>query len=185
MSAIKECLFAATVLAGLAVPGLAGEQVLEDFAANPEQRWDYVADTVMGGVSDGQAVMAKIDGAPGMRLTGDVSTKNNGGFIQVRRMLPDGLPEGTSGLEMDVRGNGEPYYVFLRTTETTRQWFFYNVAFSTGSDWETVRIPIEAFKRSHAHLSEKIDPQEVISIHLAAYGKDYEADLMVREIRLY
>ncbi|MEM9577634.1 MAG: CIA30 family protein [Pseudomonadota bacterium] len=185
MSGIKQRLFAATLLAGLAMPGLAAERVLEDFTSNPEQRWDYVADTVMGGVSEGQAIMAKIDGKPGMHLTGEVSTKNNGGFIQVRRFLPDGLPEGTAGLEMEVRGNGESYYVYLRTTETTRQWFFYNVAFSTTSKWETIRIPIEAFKRSHAHLSEEIDPQEVISIHLAAYGKDYEADLMVREIRLF
>lgn len=181
----KHYLCAAAVIAGLALPVLADDQILEDFSTDAEQRWDYVADTVMGGVSDGQAVMAKIDGEPGMRLTGDVSTDFNGGFIQVRRLLPDGLPEDTTGLEMEVRGNGEPYYVFLRTTETTRQWFFYNAEFTAGNDWEVIRIPIDAFKRSHAHLSETIDPQEVISIHLAAYGKDYEADLMVREISLF
>ena len=175
----------AALLTGLAMPSFADVQILEDFSSDAEERWDYVADTVMGGVSKGQAVMAKIDGEPAMRLTGDVSTKFNGGFIQVRRLLPSGLPEGTTGLEMEVRGNGEPYYVFLRTTETTRQWFFYNVEFSAGNQWETVRIPIEAFKRSHAHLSEEVDPKEVISIHLAAYGRDYTADLMVREIRLF
>lgn len=171
---------------GIWSSGVAADgSVFETFDGNAEQRWNYIADTVMGGVSKGQAVMAKIDGQPAMRLTGDVSTEFNGGFIQVRRLLPNGLPEGTAGFEMDVRSNGEPYYVFLRTKETTRQWFFYNAAFSAGNDWKTVRVPIEAFERSHDHLSENIDPQEVISIHLAAYGRDYSADLTVREIRLY
>lgn len=182
---MKKFFCTVALLAGLSVPGHAEMQVFEDFGSDAAQRWDYVSDTVMGGVSKGEAVMATIDGEPGMRLTGDVSTEYNGGFIQIRRLIPNGLPTGTTGLEMEVRGNGESYYVFLRTTETTRQWFFYNVEFSAGTNWETVRIPIDDFTRSHAHLSEKIDPAEVISIHLAAYGKDYEADLMVREIRLF
>lgn len=163
----------------------ANEPVFEDFDGGAEARWDYVADTVMGGVSEGGAVMAKIDGEAGMRLTGDVSTKNNGGFIQARRLLPKGLPADTTGLELDVRTNGEPYYIFIRTREMSRPWYFYNVQFSASTDWETVRIPMATFERSHAHLSEAIDPQEVISIGLAAYGRDHKADLMVREIRLY
>ena len=42
--------------------------------------WAYLADTVMGGVSQGRAEFS--NGA--LRLTGQVSTENNGGFIQVR-----------------------------------------------------------------------------------------------------
>ena len=45
-----------------------------------ENNWAYLADTVMGGVSQGGAEFA----AGALRLTGQVSTKNNGGFIQVR-----------------------------------------------------------------------------------------------------
>ena len=46
------------------------------------QSWSYIADTVMGGVSQGSAVYVKEEVS--IRLSGIVSTKNNGGFIQVR-----------------------------------------------------------------------------------------------------
>ena len=45
-----------------------------------ENNWAYLADTVMGGVSQGSAEFS----AGALRLTGKVSTKNNGGFIQIR-----------------------------------------------------------------------------------------------------
>ena len=48
-----------------------------------ENNWAYLADTVMGGVSQGSA---EFD-AGALRLTGQVSTKNNGGFIQVRTRI--------------------------------------------------------------------------------------------------
>lgn len=156
------------------------QDVFEDFI-DAKDRWEYVADGVMGGVSTGNAAFE--NGA--IQLTGEVSTKNNGGFIQAMRMLRDGLPDGTRGLELDVRGNGEAYYVFVRTKEMTRPWYFYNVSFKTNTEWQTISIPLETIERSHAHLNEKIDPTEVISIGLVAYGRDYQADLEVREIRLF
>ena len=48
-----------------------------------ENNWAYLADTVMGGVSRGGAEFS----AGALRLTGQVSTKNNGGFIQVRTRI--------------------------------------------------------------------------------------------------
>lgn len=163
----------------------ADSTVLESFDGDAAQRWEFITDGVMGGVSTGGAVIGKIDGDAGVHLTGEVSTKNNGGFIQVRRMLPEGLPVGTAGLELQVRGNGQPYYVFIRTAEMTRPWYYYNAEFNAGSAWQTIRIPLEDFTRSHAHLSEQIAPDAVISVGLFAYGQDYSADLMVREIALF
>ena len=43
--------------------------------------WAYLADTVMGGVSQGSAEFA----AGALRLTGQVSTKNNGGFRKTNK----------------------------------------------------------------------------------------------------
>ena len=45
-----------------------------------KNNWAYLADTVMGGVSQGRAEFS----SDALRLTGKVSTENNGGFIQVR-----------------------------------------------------------------------------------------------------
>ena len=55
-----------------------------------ENNWAYLADTVMGGVSQGTANFS--DGA--IRLSGQVSTKNNGGFIHYstcKRGISSGL----------------------------------------------------------------------------------------------
>jgi len=159
--------------------------VLEDFRGHPVERWEYFADRVMGGVSDGSAAFFDDGKAAYIRLTGTVSTANNGGFIQVRRVLPRALPEGTKGLALNVRGNGESYYVFLRTKQTTRPWHYYNAIFETGADWSTARIPLAAFKPSHDFLAATIDPQSVISIGLVAYGRDHMSDLSVATVALY
>lgn len=172
----------ATIAAiGLASAAIAGGTLFESFDDTAKSRWEYIADGVMGGVSTGTAVISDQT----LQLSGEVSTRNNGGFIQAQRLLPDGLPADTIGLELDVRGNDEAYYIFVRTTEMSRPWYFYNVAFTAASDWQTVSIPFETLQRSHAHLREEFDPVEVISVGLVAFGRDHRADLQVREIRLY
>lgn len=178
-------LISAFVAATLGATALQADSVLfENFGDQAEDRWEFITDGVMGGVSDGTAIMARIDGDPALRMTGTVSTANNGGFIQTRRLLADGLPADTLAIALEMRGNDQTYYVFIRTSEMNRPWYFYNASFVAGSDWNRVRIPLAAFERSHAHLSESISPEEVISVGLVAYGREHEADLMVRAITL-
>ena len=49
-----------------------------------DARWAYLADTVMGGISVGKAEVTSSGSETGIRLSGRVSTENNGGFIQIR-----------------------------------------------------------------------------------------------------
>lgn len=156
-------------------------QVWESFDGRAEARWDYVADGVMGGVSQGEAVME----AGTVRLTGSVSTANNGGFIQVRRRFQGGWPEATEGLRLWVRGNGETYYVFLRTEGLSRVWHSYRASFVAGDDWAEVVLPLADFTPSHAGMAAAFAPDAVIGLGLVAYGRTFDADLSVREIRLY
>ena len=59
--------------------------LIDDFSDNPERRWQFYTDQVMGGVSDGRASVRLDSEGPYVRLEGLVSTANNGGFIQIRR----------------------------------------------------------------------------------------------------
>ena len=68
-----------------------------------ENNWAYLADSVMGGVSQGGAEFS----AGALRLTGQVSTKNNGGFIQVRTRIDPTAAMGKSGIKIKVKGNGD------------------------------------------------------------------------------
>ncbi|SFG23081.1 CIA30 family protein [Roseobacter denitrificans] len=185
MRGIRGLAWAALLAVGLSATAAADDMVLEDFGDGASKRWQYAADTVMGGVSDGGAVVAMIDGQPGIRLTGTVSTVFNGGFIQVRRLLRDGLPAATTGIEMDVRGNDQRYYLFIRTSEMSRPWYYYGESFEACTSWQKVQLSLDSFERSHAHLSESIDPEEIISIAIVAFGRDHEADISVRRIALF
>jgi hypothetical protein len=57
------------------------EEMFETFDTNPSARWTYFADTVMGGVSTGNATFERDAVGSFVRLSGEVSTDNNGGFI--------------------------------------------------------------------------------------------------------
>lgn len=171
---------------GLSAAWADGNRVvpLETFDASAEARWDYVADGVMGGVSLGGAEINPSEGGF-VRLTGDVSTDNNGGFIQVRQRFDSGWPETAEGLRLRVRGNGEAYYIFLRTTDAQRPWHSYRAEFQTSSEWQEVRLPFSSFAPSRNSLPEGFSPADVRSIGIVAYGRDHQADISVAEIDLY
>lgn len=117
------------VFLGTTMTGTA--DMLERFDAGADARWRYIGDNVMGGVSSGGAEIT----SEGLHLTGQVSTDNNGGFIQVRREFPSGLSGDASALVLKVRGNGERYTVFLRTRQARLPWHNYKASFVAGSAW--------------------------------------------------
>ena len=52
-----------------------------------KQNWAFFTDGVMGGLSQGKAIIANVDGVDCYHMTGNVTTENNGGFIQIRSQL--------------------------------------------------------------------------------------------------
>ena len=69
------------------------DTVFDDFSGDAGARWDYVADGVMGGVSSGGAEIRGAGTDAVLRLQGNVSTANNGGFLQVRQRFSDTWPQ--------------------------------------------------------------------------------------------
>ena len=65
-----------------------------------------------------------VNGRPAIRVCGDVSLENNGGFVQIAiDLAPDGKAVDAGpwqGVELDVFGNGEEYGIHLRTEDLTR-----------------------------------------------------------------
>ena len=148
-------------------------------------RWTYVGDTVMGGVSQGAARVESQAGQPVLRLTGEVSTANNGGFIQTRTKLETPPPSGTSGVRIQARGNDQRYFVHLRTTGTSLPWQYYQAAFDVTSDWREFRLPFEAFKPSGNLLRDVPEADSIRSVGIVAFGRDHKADISVRLVGFY
>lgn len=141
-----------------------------------EFSWRYAADTVMGGVSSGQGGVED----DVLRLQGTVSTANNGGFIQVRTDLPQGLT--TQAVHLRARGNGARYYVFLRSIHSVRPWLSYRASFETSADWKDIVLPLADFAPSRDPLPAQILAEDVRSLGVVAYGQDFEADISVSHI---
>jgi hypothetical protein len=158
---------------------------VDDFSGDAASRWEFIADRVMGGVSYGEVRFGRDLGGHVMTLSGTVSTDNNGGFIQTRRKLSIDNSEDYSGITLSVKGNGERYFLHLRSVWTMLPWQYYQVGFETGNYWQEVSIPFAAFAPSSVVLPKKISPTSVQSLGIVAFGRDHEADISVREIRLY
>lgn len=169
------------------VPGAAfaqGDGML-DYDLPPLSDWTYFSDQVMGGVSQGGARIEGPAGARYLRLTGDVSTENRGGFIQVRAELDQPFPKEAQGVIVELRGNGEGYFIHLRTRGTILPWQYYQAPIPSGAEWQEVRVPFSAFERSGALLRAVPRPETVTSLAAVAYGRDHSADLSFRWIGIY
>ena len=163
----------------------AGETMTEDFEGTPEDRWRFIEDRVMGGVSSGQMTFQSEEGDAFARLEGAVSTENNGGFIQMRRALEGPPPDGATGVRLVVRGNAERYFVHLRSEESLRPWYFFQAGFPVTEDWSEVRLPFEAFQPSRRFSGAVSGETRLTSIAVVAYGRDHKARVDVREIGFY
>ena len=159
--------------------------VIEDFTMQPETRWRFFTDQVMGGVSTGSMTFVQEDGSAFARLTGSVSTANRGGFIQIRLDLANAAPAGTTGLRLIVRGNTQRYFVHLCTSGTLLPWQYYQAGFDVSEDWREVRLPLSAFTASGALLADQPNPDSLNSVAVVAYGRDDDARIDVREVGFY
>jgi hypothetical protein len=181
---------AAIILGGAVPPLMADESVtaqtvIDDFTMQPETRWRFFTDQVMGGVSTGGIAFAQDDGTPYARMTGRVSTANRGGFIQMQLDLASPPPEGTTGVRLVVRGNAQRYFVHLRTSGTVLPWQYYQAGFDVTQNWSEVRLPLGSFTASGALMRRLPQPTSLRSIAVVAFGRDHDAQIDVRAVSLY
>ena len=161
------------------------ELILENFGKGSENRWNFFSDQVMGGISTGKLYFQKEGELNFINLVGDVSTENQGGFIQARSKLAETVKKDIEGIVINAKGNNTTYYIHLRTTGTLLHWQYYQAEFSVTSNWQEIKIPLKTFKRSGSFLRKNINPSSLKSIGLVAYGRDHKADLSVASVSFY
>ena len=149
--------------------------------------WEFVADTVMGGVSTGQIAKLEVSGLSATRLTGQVSLENNGGFVQMAFDINnDGSIFDVSkyeGIEIDVFGNDEEYDIRLRTSDLTRPWQSYRALFIARPEWSTTRLGFSEFV---PHKTETpFNVRRLRRIGVLGIGREYDADVSVSGVRFF
>ncbi|MEW9920186.1 CIA30 family protein [Marimonas sp. MJW-29] len=166
-------------------PLVAQSRMIETFEDQPETRWRFFSDQVMGGVSTGKVTFLSEGGLNFARMTGTVSTENRGGFIQMRLDLDAPPPDGATGVVLRVRGNDQRYFVHLRTAGTMLPWQYYQAGFDVTGAWTEVRLPFSAFSASGRLLRNTPKASSVKSVAVVAYGRDHAAGIDVAEIGFY
>lgn len=148
-------------------------------------RWQFFTDRVMGGVSNGTMVRETVAGRPAIRMRGDVSLENNGGFVQIAiDLAPDGTAVDASawqGIELDVFGNGEEYGIHLRTEDLTRPWQSYRQSFRADPQWRTIQFRFNDFVPYRNEVP--LDTRRLRRIGVVAIGRAFSADLAVGGLR--
>lgn len=185
MRVLYKILAAYLFLCGSAVASLGQEMTIDNFNSNPQNNWRFFADTVMGGVSSGKVEFKSEGGKAFAQMTGKVSTANNGGFIQIRRDLSVSPSADANGVRLMVRGNSQRYYIHLRTSGTLLPWQYYQAGFNVTPQWREVKLPLTSFKASGSMLRETPKATSLKSVAVVAFGKDYDADIQMREIGFY
>ena len=146
--------------------------------------WAAISDQVMGGVSEVSFYEIKEKNIKFYRLEGNVSTKNNGGFIQSLVKIKNNT-DGYKGLRIKVRGTEDKYYVWIRTPASRFPWDRYLVSFEPQKDWSIIEIPFSAFKKSNFYMKKNMNINRIKTIAFAAYGKDFYAQLDIASIELF
>ena len=158
-----------------------GNTIFKDNFENPK-KWQFISDQVMGGVSSGKVEFLSDNNNFYARLTGNVSTENKGGFIQIRRKLEKLSLRRAKFIKIIAKGNNQNYFVHLRTSGTLLPWQYYQISFKVDNDFKIFKLPINEFKRSSIFLSKQINPENITSVGVVAFGRDHTADIYIKEI---
>ena len=162
------------------------DRVSENLSSSLGTQWRLVTDQVMGGVSNGELTLDNYKGKNCLRMRGDVSTDNNGGFVQIALDLTQDEPLDASayaGIELSISGNNEHYNIHIRTTDLWLPWQSYRFSFKATPDWQIIRIPfvnLEAYRTTTKFHQDKLK-----RIGLVGIGRNFQADMCVSSIRLY
>jgi hypothetical protein len=148
--------------------------------------WRVVTDGVMGGKSTGELSLHEIDMRSCLRLQGEVSLENRGGFIQAALEVKDTVAAdaaGYQGILLEVYGNDEQYNLHLRTDDVWLPWQSYRASFQARSGWQTLRLPFTSF--SGYRIGKTLDLKRLERIGVVAIGRAFRADLCIAQVALY
>ncbi len=178
---MKKRIFLLTFLTLHMFQNTYAESLFED-KFQDQTKWKFISDNVMGGLSTGSIVYEMEEGQSIAFLSGDVTTENNGGFIQFRRNVKEINLKEANFVKIIAKGNGEKYYIHLRTSGTILPWQYYQSSFVVEEKYKEYILPIAQFKKSGSFQANKVKSKNISSIGIVAFGRDHEAEIYVKEI---
>ena len=153
--------------------------VQSDISNNPKD-WYGVTDRVMGGKSNLQVEFVEET----FILRGNVTTQNNGGFVRLVqdiKLNDDAL----SGISFLARGNDEVYEIHATLKGVKMPpWSYMSHSFQVTDEWKRYEIYFKDLKSS-GYSARKMKPKNINNIAFAGYGRDFDVNLMVKDISIF
>ncbi len=141
--------------------------------------WGSVDDVVMGGVSESNLQL----GSDCAIFSGRVSIDNSGGFasVRTRNFEPSLDLTGAEGIQLQVKGDGQRYKLFIRT-ETAWDGVGYAYSFDTSrNDWMAIQIPfkklVPIFRAKTVDTARPIDISQIRSLQIMLSKFEYDRQL--------
>lgn len=166
--------------------------IIDDLSCAPPlsaigTNWRLYTDRVMGGVSQGRMLREVVGVRAAIRMNGEVSLANNGGFIQISlNLAPEGGVADASnwtGVELDVYGKIEEYSLRLRTRDLTEPWQSYRQTFVIEPKWRTIQFFFDRFQRHRTETP--LNVRRLRRLGIVAIGRSFSADLALGGIRYF
>ncbi len=140
-------------------PSMMKDPLLFDFGAKKDfGKWSIINDGVMGGLSQSKA---NLDG-DAIIFEGNVSLKNNGGFVSLRSALGNYDLSDYTYCEIRFKSDTKRKFEILIEKDTPFYLPKYRVKFgATKEDWEILTIPLKDFEisRMGSTMQQGIDPE--------------------------
>ena len=148
--------------------------------SNSPQDWYGVTDRVMGGKSNLQVEFVEET----FILRGNVTTQNNGGFVRLVQDIK--LNDDTlSGISFLAKGNDEVYEIHATLKGVkVPPWSYMSHSFQVTKEWKRYEIYFKDLKSS-GYSARKMKPKNINNIAFAGYGRDFDVNLMVKDIYIF
>jgi hypothetical protein len=193
MSLRRRLFVSLAALAAVIVPPVAAVEdtvVIDDFSIPGQSalgtQWQGFSDRVVGGISSMQAGYEPDGDGLVLRMVGDVSLENNGGFVQVRLPLAArGSYDASAhtGIAIEITGEPGSYYLHLRTRNSRLPWQYYEARLDVTTEWQRLEVPFSSF--SPVSLRGALDPSELESLGVVGGKTEFRADISVRLLEFY
>ena len=153
--------------------------VQSKISSNPND-WYGLTDRVMGGKSNLRIELLNET----FVLSGNVSTQNNGGFVRLVHEVRFNDDE-LKGISFLAKGNNE-MYEFHATLGGMKMppWSYFSHSFEVTDEWKRYEIYFKDLKSS-GYSVRKMKPKNINNIAFAGYGRDFDVNLMVKDISIF
>jgi len=149
------------------------------------QNWRVINDGVMGGLSQGSAVLTENS----IQFTGDISLKNNGGFSSLKAPFAKVDLSTYSGFKIRYRQQGHPVAMTFEWHPRFYRYYHKVLLPETNNTWNTVTIPFKSVKQyrlgtTNGKSISTQDLQKIIRLGFIASEKqestfDFEVDYII------